>query len=169
MGMGMEGILVVTTGGTIDKVYFDAKSEFEVGEPQIQQILAEALVGIEVRVHSLMQKDSLELDDGDRAWIRDAVRAAPERRVLITHGTDTMTQTAEVLAADDSGLADRTIVLTGALSPARFRGTDAIFNIGLAMGAVQSMSPGVYIAMNGQVFRSGEVIKDRAGNRFRKP
>jgi L-asparaginase len=165
----MQKILVITTGGTIDKVYFDASSEFEVGEPQIKHILEEALVGYEVRVLELMQKDSLDLDDGDRAQILDAVRSAPEQQIVVTHGTDTMTETAAVLAAAHAEMPDRTIVLTGALSPARFRGTDAIFNVGLAMGAVQSAAAGVYIAMNGEVFRSGEVVKDRTGNRFRHP
>jgi L-asparaginase len=152
-----KDILVITTGGTIDKVYFDAKSEFEVGDPQITHILAEALVGLEVRILSLMQKDSLDLDDADRERIVESVREAPESRVLVT------------IAAAHGDFPDRTIVLTGALSPARFRGTDAVFNVGLAMGAVQTAAPGVYITMNGEVFPAGAVVKDRAGNRFHRP
>jgi L-asparaginase len=164
-----EDILVVTTGGTIDKVYFDAKSEFEVGEPQISNILDDALVGLEIRIVSLMQKDSLDLDDSDRTAIVAAIRDAPEWRVLVTHGTDTMTETADALAAAHREFSHRTIVLTGALNPARFRGTDAVFNVGLAVGAVQTAAPGVYIAMNGEVFPAGAVVKDRAGNRFHRP
>jgi L-asparaginase len=155
-------IVIFTTGGTIDKVYFDAKSEFEVGEPQIGHILREAMVGFEFEVRSLMQKDSLEMTDADRKLIRAAVEHCMEPLVLITHGTDTMAETAAALA----GIPRKTIVLTGALSPARFRSTDAIFNIGSAVAAVQSLPEGVYVAMNGRVFRAGHVRKNREQNRF---
>ena len=153
---------IITTGGTIDKVYFDARSTFEVGAPEISRILEEALVTLEYAVTPLMQKDSLELDDADRARIREAAEQCPEKLVLITHGTDTMAQTAAAL----EGIPDKTIVLTGALSPARFRATDAIFNVGLAVGAVQSRPPGVYVAMNGRIFKSGSVRKNPERNRF---
>lgn len=153
---------IFTTGGTIDKVYFDAKSEFAVGEPLIGAILEEAQVGFEFEVVSLMRKDSLELTDVDRQAIRKAVEGATESRIMITHGTDTMTDTAAAL----EGIEGKTIVLVGALNPARFRSSDAIFNIGLAVGAVQAMPPGVYVAMNGQVFEAGRVRKNRAANRF---
>jgi L-asparaginase len=155
-------IVIFTTGGTIDKVYFDAKSEFEVGEPQIGHILREAMVGFEFEVRSLMQKDSLEMTDADRKLIRAAVEHCVDPFVLITHGTDTMAETAAALA----GIPRKTIVLTGALSPARFRSTDAIFNIGSAVAAVQSLPEGVYVAMNGRVFRAGHVRKNREQNRF---
>lgn len=157
-------IAIITTGGTIDKLYFDASSEFEVGDPQVGRILEEALVGVEHRIQPLMQKDSLEMDEADRARIREAVLAAPEQRVLITHGTDTMTATAEALG----DVADKVVVLTGSLSPARFRSTDAVFNVGLAFGALQTAAPGVYLAMNGEIFRAGEVRKDKDANRFRR-
>jgi len=155
-------IRIFTTGGTIDKVYFDAKSEFEIGEPLIGAILSEAQVEFNFEVVSLMRKDSLELTDDDRRQIRDAVEGAEESRVVITHGTDTMSVTAEALM----GVKEKTIVLVGALNPARFRSSDAIFNIGLAMGAVQAMPAGVYIAMNGRIFSGGQVKKNRAANRF---
>ena len=155
-------LVIFTTGGTIDKVYFDAKSEFEVGEPQIGHILREAMVGFDFEVRSLVQKDSLDMTDADRALIRDAVERSDATHVLITHGTDTMADTAAAL----EGVAGKTIVLTGALSPARFRSTDAVFNIGMAVAAVQAMSPGVYVAMNGLVFRAGHVRKNRDRNRF---
>lgn len=155
-------IKIFTTGGTIDKIYFDAKSEYAVGEPIIGAILQEAQAGFEYSVETLLKKDSLELDDADRALIRQAVEREPASRVLITHGTDTMTETARILM----GIAGKTIVLTGSLSPARFRASDAIFNIGAAVAAVQIMPPGVYIAMNGRVFAAGKVRKNREQNRF---
>lgn len=157
-----ESILIVTTGGTIDKVYFDAKSEFEVGDSVVGRLLEQAHVRERFEIVPLMRKDSLELSDADRARIRDAIAARTERRVVITHGTDTMTATADALV----GLPGKTIVLTGSLAPARFAETDAVFNIGMAFGAVQSLPEGVYICMNGQVFRAGEVEKDRGRNAF---
>jgi len=157
-----ETILVVTTGGTIDKVYFDAKSEFEVGDSVVGRLLEQAHVRQGYDIVPLLRKDSLELSAADRAAIRETIAARSERRVVITHGTDTMTDTAAALA----GLPGKIIVLTGALSPARFAESDAVFNIGMAFGAVQTLPAGVYICMNGQVFRAGEVSKDRARNVF---
>ena len=155
-------IQFLTTGGTIDKIYFDELSQFEVGESQVEHILREGLVQVEYAVHSLFRKDSLELTDEDRSAIRDYIAASDASRFVVTHGTDTMVQTAAVLA----DVADKTIVLTGALAPARFRSTDAVFNVGMAVAAVQVAEPGVYIAMSGQVFRGAEVRKNRAENRF---
>ncbi|MGE0625366.1 MAG: asparaginase domain-containing protein [Pseudomonadales bacterium] len=157
-----DSILIVTTGGTIDKVYFDAKSEFEVGDSVVGRLLAQAHVRQPYEIVPLMRKDSLDLTDADRASIREAIAGRPERQVVVTHGTDTMTDTAAVLA----GLAGKTIVLTGALAPARFAESDAVFNVGMAFGAVQSLPAGVYLCMNGQVFRAGEVVKDRERNTF---
>ena len=160
--MSAEPLLVLTTGGTIDKVYFDAASEYEVGEPTVPMVFREGRVILPWRLKELLRKDSLELDDADRELIRSTCEAASERRILITHGTDTMTATAAVLR----GIAGKTIVLTGALAPAGFRDTDAVFNLGLALGAAQSMPPGVYIAMNGTVFAEGAVSKNRDAGRF---
>lgn len=157
-------IAIFTTGGTIDKVYFDARSEFTIGAPQIPKILQEAGAGFDYELTELMQKDSLELTDADRETIRRAVAACDAEHVLITHGTDTMVETARVL----EGVPGKTIVLTGALTPARFRSTDALFNTGMAVAAVQICPPGVYIAMNGEVFRSGTVRKNRDANRFER-
>ena len=154
-------VCIITTGGTIDKVYFDASSEFEVGSPVIEQILEEAKSKISYRLLPLFRKDSLEINDADRKLIRQTVEVCEENLILITHGTDTMTETAKYL----QGL-DKTIVLTGSLSPARFRSTDAIFNIGLALGALQSITSGVYITMNGQVFAADKVVKDQGLKQF---
>ena len=102
------------------------------------------------------------LTDADRALIAERVRADPARRILITHGTDTMAETARSLG--DTG--DKTVVFVGSLSPARFKGTDAEFNIGFALAAVQLLPPGAYVAMNGCIFRADEVKKNRTANRF---
>jgi len=155
-------IVVFTTGGTIDKVYFDALSRFEVGETVVGKILREGGVTFEFEVIPLLRKDSLELDDADRQAIRAAVAARHENWVIVTHGTDTMVDTARALA----DIPGKTIVLTGALSPARFQASDAVFNIGMAMAAVQTCGPGVWIAMSGHVFRHDEVRKNRGLNRF---
>jgi L-asparaginase len=153
---------VITTGGTIDKVYFDARSEYIVGSPQIEEVLREAHVTIEVTIESVLRKDSLELNDADRALIRERVAAAACDRVVVTHGTDTMIETARALLE----VPGKTIVLTGSMQPARFRNTDAAFNIGTAIGAVQCLPPGVYLAMNGRVFDPRRVRKNRARQAF---
>lgn len=158
----MEELLIVTTGGTIDKVYFDDKSDFQVGEPQIGRILQELGVAFRFSVIPLLRKDSLHINAEDRELLRAAISAQDTPHVLVTHGTDTMVETAQVLAS----IADKTIVLTGALNPARFRGSDAEFNIGTAVGAVQCLPAGVYIAMNGRVWHPGKVRKNVAANRF---
>ena len=152
----------MTTGGTIDKIYFDALSQFEVGESQVEHILKEGLVQFDYEIVSLLQKDSLEITAADRTRLRRYIEDDDASLYVITHGTDTMAETAEAL----QGLDDKTIVLTGALTPARFRTTDAIFNVGMAVAAVQVSPPGVYIAMSGQVFAAGEVRKNRSENRF---
>jgi L-asparaginase len=158
----MQHLTVVTTGGTIDKVYFDAKSDYQIGAPQIGEILAQLGVAFEFDVVPVLRKDSLEMTDADRAAIRDTVEQQTHRHILITHGTDTMVETARALA----GLPGKTIVLTGALNPARFQGSDAVFNIGCAVGAVQTLDHGVWIAMNGRIWDPARVRKNRKANRF---
>lgn len=155
-------IRILTTGGTIDKVYFDARSEYEVGEPQVTHILREAGVTVPFSCTVLLRKDSLELDDEDRALIARTLAEVPEKHVLITHGTDTMVETALALG-DARG---KTVVLVGSLSPALHRSTDADFNVGFAFAAVQTLPPGVWIAMNGHVFDPRHVRKNRVENRF---
>ena len=158
----MEELLIVTTGGTIDKIYFDDKSDYQIGEPQIGRILEELGVAFRYTVIPILRKDSLHITDADRALVRATIAAQPGRHVLVTHGTDTMVETARVLES----IPDKTIVLTGALNPARFRGSDAEFNIGCAVGAVQSLPPGVYIAMNGRIWNPERVRKNVSANRF---
>ena len=158
----MDQLLIVTTGGTIDKIYFDDKSDYQVGDPQIGRILEELGVAFRFSVIPILRKDSLHISAEDRELMRATIAAQPAKHVLVTHGTDTMVETAKVLAE----VADKTIVLTGALNPARFRGSDAEFNIGTAVGAVQSLPPGVYIAMNGRIWDPLKVRKNVAANRF---
>jgi L-asparaginase len=155
-------LLIITTGGTIDKIYFDDKSDYQIGEPQISQILHAMHVAFDFEVTALMRKDSLHIGDKERHLIHATVEASDASHILITHGTDSMVETAAVL----SGLENKTIVLTGALNPARFRDSDAVFNIGCAVGAVQSLPAGVYIAMNGKVWHPEHVRKNRRQNRF---
>ncbi len=153
---------IFTTGGTIDKVYFDAKSTFEVGEPQIAEVLREANLNIDYRVVPLLRKDSLELTDADRDLVRAAVEKSAAAHIVITHGTDTMINTAKALTE----IAGKTIVLTGAMQPARFRFTDAVFNVASAMMAAQILPEGVYIAMNGRIFDPHVTRKNIGLNRF---
>jgi L-asparaginase len=160
--MSPEPIAIVTTGGTIDKAYFDSLSTYQVGETMVASLLRVARVTHPFRVVELLRKDSLELTDDDREQLRATVAGLDSHRVVITHGTDTMTDSAAVLAT----IADKTIVLTGALAPARFAESDATFNLGMAFAAAQTLAPGVYIAMNGQVFRGDAVRKDRQQGQF---
>lgn len=162
MTIADEPILVLTTGGTIDKLYFDALSEYRIGETVLPRLFALARVTHPFEIAELLRKDSLDLADADRALIAARVAQAPQRRIVITHGTDTMTQTARALA----GIEGRTIVLVGALAPARFAESDASFNLGMAFATAQVAPPGVYITMNGTVFRADQVEKDRALGAF---
>jgi L-asparaginase len=155
-------ILVLTTGGTIDKLYFDALSAYQVGESVVDRLLAIAQVRLPVRVEAVTRKDSLELDEADRAAIVAAVRDAPEHQIVITHGTDTMTETAKALA----DIPAKTIALVGALAPARFAESDAPFNLGMAFAAAQIAPPGVWITMNGTLFAADKVRKDRSAGAF---
>ena len=155
-------IETMTTGGTIDKIYFDAKSSFEIGEPQIGEVLGDANLTIDYRITPLLRKDSLELSDADRIMIKAAVSKSSAEKIVITHGTDTMIKTAEYL----QGIAGKTIVLTGSMQPARFRFTDAIYNIASAITAVQVLPEGAWIAMNGRIFDPATSRKNIEMNRF---
>lgn len=159
----MTDVRILTTGGTIDKIYFDRLSDFQVGDPQIGELLTEANVTFSWMVTALMRKDSLDLTDGDRGLIAEAVAQCEERHVLVTHGTDTMVETARRLLPAAGA---RTVVLTGAMQPATQRDSDAVFNIGFAIGVLRCSAPGVYIAMNGQVLTPDAARKNRAQNRF---
>ncbi len=158
----MNKLLIVTTGGTIDKIYFDDMSDYQVGEPQIGQILEHMQVAFDFEVQAIIHKDSLHFTADDRQAIHTTISASKATHVLVTHGTDTMVETALSLA----DIVGKTIVLTGALNPARFRDSDAIFNIGCAVGAVQALPAGAWIAMNGCIWDPRKVRKNRSENRF---
>lgn len=154
---------IITTGGTIDKIYFDAKSDYQIGEPVIDRLLQRMGVTVEYEVHALMRKDSLELTDVDRDLIAATAGSVDSDYVLVTHGTDTMVETGCCLKLQ---VPEKRIILTGALQPAAFRETDAVFNVGCALGAVQTVPAGAYIAMNGQIFDVDQVRKNVAANQF---
>ena len=149
-------IAILTTGGTFDKIYFDANSEYSIGEPCISSILDEGNVMSDYRVQSILKKDSLDITQDEREIIKKSVIECEEERIIITHGTDTMVETAKFL----EDIKEKTIVLTGAMQPARFKKTDAIFNSGFAYAAALSLESGVYIAMSGKIFNSNNVRKN---------
>ena len=158
-------VKIYTTGGSIDKTYSTQESRFAVGEPQVASILEEANVTIEWEVLSILRKDSLKLTADDRRAIVEQVRQDPHHHIILTHGTDTMIDTAKALAC----IPGKVIVLTGAMQPAAFRRTDAPFNVGGAVIAVQTLPEGVYLVMNGQVFDPEESSKNLALDRFESP
>lgn len=160
--MSDEPILVLTTGGTIDKQYFDALSQYAITDTIIARLLEVARVTHPFAIEEVMRKDSLDIGAEERAALVARVARAEQSRIVITHGTDTMTDTAQALAA----VPGKTMVLVGALAPARFAESDAAFNLGMAFATAQTAAPGVYITMNGAVFDGLRVTKDRARGAF---
>ena len=158
-------LAVFTTGGTIDKIYFDKKSDYEIGDAIIGPLLNSMGVGFDFTVEELMKVDSLDMSEQDRRHIVERVAASSQDRILITHGTDGMIETAKALSI----IQGKTIVLTGALQPAAFAHNDAVFNIGGSVAAVQILPSGCYIVMNGRVFTPENVIKNLEKNRFESP
>lgn len=150
--------LVVVTGGTFDKEYDELRGTLSFGNTHLSEMLKLGRCRLSTRVSVLMMKDSLNMTSGDRKRILAACRRAPESRIVITHGTDTMTETAAVLGR---GLTGKTVVLTGAMRPYRFGSSDGMFNLGSALSFAQALPPGVYVAMNGLVFSWDDVHKDR--------
>ena len=153
-----EPIRLFVTGGTFDKEYDEIHGALEFRDTHLPQMLEMARARLDVRVRTLMMIDSLEMTDGDRALIASNCRDAPEPHIVITHGTDTMVDTARVLAG---AVPDKTIVLTGAMIPIAFGSSDGLFNLGGALAVVQVLPPGVYIAMNGRVLDWDDVRKNR--------
>ncbi|NLY14010.1 MAG: asparaginase [Gammaproteobacteria bacterium] len=155
-------IHILTTGGTFDKIYHDALSEFTIGEPMAPELLQEAGITQSYTVDSVLKKDSLEFTDADRERLAACVRNSVHQHILIIHGTDTMTLSAQHLGT----ITNKTVVFTGAMQPARMRRSDAPFNLGFAIGALQCLDSGIYIAMNGQIFNADNVQKNRHLGRF---
>ena len=158
----MADIEILCCGGTIDKVYFDAKSSYQVGEPAAAAVFARARAVLPP-LKSLLKKDSLEMDEKDRAAVAAAVKNSPAKRLLICHGTDTMAKTARAAAA---ACKDKTAVFVGAFLPAVFRESDADFNLGFALAAAQTLPPGAYIAMNGKIIPAAKAEKNIKAGRF---
>ncbi|MDG1338242.1 MAG: asparaginase domain-containing protein [Flavobacteriaceae bacterium] len=153
---------ILTTGGTIDKVYFDKKSNYEVGDPFVEELLHKMNVNISFKVKSLMRIDSLDMTDIHRVEILNYIMNSNSNNFLITHGTDSIVETAIYLKK----ISDKTIVLTGSLKPAIFIDNDAIFNVGSALTSAQILKKGVYIVINGQVFNPDNVRKNLEKNIF---
>ena len=158
----MTRLAILTCGGTFDKVYHDALSDYAIGAPCAPDILAEAGATCDWELIEVMRKDSLDMSDDDRQTLRQAAASCAATRLVIIHGTDTMTDSAAVLA----DIPDKTLVLTGAMNPARFRQTDATFNLGFAMAAAQIAPAGTWIAMGGQLHPHDQVRKNRDQGRF---
>ncbi|MGH7503699.1 MAG: asparaginase domain-containing protein [Longimicrobiales bacterium] len=156
-------IRVFVTGGTFDKEYDELRGTLYFEDTHMPELLKLGRCRLDVAVRTLMMIDSLEMTDEDRATIVDHCRRCEETRIVITHGTDTMVETATALAADS---ADKTIVLTGAMVPYAFGSSDGLFNLGSALSFVQVLPPGVYIAMNGRWFPWNDVRKNRETGAF---
>lgn len=155
------------TGGTLDKIYNPLNGELIFDESCLPQLLQQGRVTADVQYEGLFLKDSLEMTDADRQQLAAACQACAEQRILITHGTDTMVASAAVIAAALKDAApQKTVVLTGAMVPYAFKHSDALFNVGVALGALQALNPGVYVAMNGQIFPWHAVQKNRVAGIF---
>ena len=158
-------IRLITMGGTIDKDYFDALSEYQVVDSILSKEIQDIGVPIKLDTLSVCKKDSLEITEDDRTRLCDAIASAAETHFLVSHGTDTLAETARFLESSDA-LRGRHVVLFGAMRPLRFKDTDALFNAAFALGVLRCSDPGVYVAMSGQVFKPGEVAKNRDAGRF---
>jgi L-asparaginase len=162
--MNPEPVRVLVTGGTFDKEYNELNGSLFFKDTHLPEMLRLGRSRIDVSITTLMMIDSLEMTAADRARIVDECSRAPEQRILITHGTDTMVETAAALAT--TLRADKTIVLTGAMIPYAFGSSDGLFNLGSALSFVQALPAGVYIAMNGRCFEWNKVRKNRQTGTF---
>lgn len=158
-----EAIRIIITGGTFDKQYDEIKGELTFSNTHLPSILEVVRCTIPIQLEINRLKDSLFMDNSDRLSILESCKRSTEKRIIITHGTDTMADTAKVIA--EAGL-DAVIVLTGAMVPYSISGSDAVFNLGCSIAAVQLSNPGVYICMNGRVFPWNRVRKNKAIGRF---
>ena len=154
---------LIATGGTFDKHYNELNGTLGFADSHLPEVIKRSRMTIPVALDILPLLDSLDMQDADRARILAACQAAPEQAIVIVHGTDTMPETAAVLGAANL---NKTIVLTGAMIPYAIANSDALFNLGLACGVAQTLAPGVYVAMNGQVFTWNNVTKNRAAGVF---
>jgi L-asparaginase len=161
--MTSEPIRIFITGGTFDKEYDELSGRLYFRDSHLPEMLKLGRANLNLELHTLMMVDSLEMTEAGRNLIVEQCRKAPEKRIVITHGTDTMVETARALAA---GVGDKTIVLTGAMVPYNFGSSDGLFNLGSALAFAQTLPPGTYVAMNGRYFPSGRVRKNRESGMF---
>ena len=157
-------IRILVTGGTFDKEYDELSGRLYFRETHVPEMLRLGRCRLPLEIETVMMVDSLDLDAAGRAAIVQRCRACPERGIVVTHGTDTMVETGRALAA--AGMAEKTIVLTGAMVPYAFGSSDGLFNLGSALSFVQVLPPGVYLAMNGQHFHWDTVRKNTASGVF---
>ena len=156
-------IRIFITGGTFDKEYNELNGELFFKDTHMHDLLEMGRNKVPVAITTLMLIDSLEMTDKDRDWIVHQCRQCAENKIIITHGTDTMAETAGVLAKN---IKDKTIVLTGAMIPIKFGSSDGLFNLGSALAFVQTLPDGVYVAMNGRYFNWDNVRKNKMTGRF---
>ena len=156
-------IQILVTGGTFDKEYDEIRGQLYFQHTHVPEMLKLGRCRLEVDVQTLMMIDSLEMTEADRGVIVERCRASPESRIVITHGTDTMVETALTLQVE---ALQKTIVLTGAMIPYKFGSSDGLFNLGSALALVQALPTGVYIAMNGGCFPANRVRKNRTAGVF---
>lgn len=154
---------LIATGGTFDKHYNELNGVLGFSESHLPAVVKRARLTIRVELQVLPLLDSLDMQDADRQRVLEACQGAPEKAIVIVHGTDTMPQTAAVLGAAKLG---KTIILTGAMIPYEIANSDAQFNLGFACGVAQTLPAGVYVGMNGQVFAWDNVTKNRAAGVF---
>ena len=152
-------IRILVTGGTFDKEYDEVRGRLFFKDTHVQEMLDKGRSRVPVSIRTLMMIDSLEMTDADRALVVEQCRQSEVDRLVVTHGTDTMVDTARAIAA--AGLAGKTVVLTGAMIPYAFGSSDGLFNLGSALSFAQVLPPGVYVAMNGQYFQWDQVRKNR--------
>jgi len=157
-------IKLIITGGTLDKHYNEFNGELYFPETHLPRMIKQARCSVECDLQHLMLKDSLEMNDADREQIKQACVASVIKKIIITHGTDTMVDTAKYLAGIEG---DKTIVLVGAMIPYTIKQSDALFNLGCAVTAVQLLPAGIYITMNGKVFDWDNVSKDKQAGEFK--
>lgn len=151
-------IRIFITGGTFDKEYNELNGQLYFKDTHLNELLEKGRCRIPVEIRTLMMVDSLEMTEGDRELIAHQCNQCEETQIVVTHGTDTMSETAKVLAEK---VKDKTIVLTGAMIPIKFGSSDGLFNLGSAMAFAQSLPPGVYVAMNGRYFNWDNVRKNK--------
>lgn len=161
--MKTSKIIILVTGGTFDKEYNEITGKLYFNESHIKEMLELGRCKIEVGIKNLMLKDSLDMKDVDRKLILDACIQTSSDRIVITHGTDTMTETAKLLAEN---IKNKTIIFTGAMIPYKFGSSDGLFNLGSALTAVQTLDKGVFIAINGNIFNWNEVRKNSKKGKF---